>query len=175
MDFDNNIVEDNNKISIKLTDDVINNAKIILDQLPPGFIEKCIQYINKPIDEDKPQKPFQISNENRFKISDKINVELNNLANFLRSKPSIKIELGGHTDTRGKAEDNQKLSADRAKAVYNYLIQVEHIDASRLTFIGYGETNPIISDQEIAKLATEVEREKAHQTNRRTVYKIIAQ
>lgn len=103
------------------------------------------------------------------------NVELNNLANFLRSKPSIKIELGGHTDTRGKAEDNLKLSADRAKAVYNYLIQVEHIDASRLSFIGYGETNPIISDQEIAKKATEIEREKAHQTNRRTVYKIINQ
>jgi len=115
---------------------------------------------------------FDLSSSNLRKES---NVELNNLANFLRSKPSIKIELGGHTDTRGKAEDNLKLSAERAKAVYNYLIQVEHIDASRLTFIGYGETNPIISDQEIAKLATEVERERAHQTNRRTVYKIIAQ
>ena len=120
-------------------------------------------------------KNNRIIEKNNNLIYELTNVELNNLANFLRSKPSIKIELGGHTDTRGKAEDNQKLSADRAKAVYNYLIQVEHIDASRLTFIGYGETNPIISDQEIAKLATEVEREKAHQTNRRTVYKIIAQ
>ncbi len=103
------------------------------------------------------------------------NIELNNLANFLRTNPNIHIELGGHTDTRGNAEDNLTLSTERAKAVYTYLIQVERIDANRLTFVGFGEREPIISDSEIAAISSETEREKAHQTNRRTVYKIIKQ
>ena len=103
------------------------------------------------------------------------NIELNNLANFLRTNPNIHIELGGHTDTRGKAEDNLTLSTERAKAVYTHLIQVERIDANRLTFVGFGESEPIISDSEIAVISSETEREKAHQTNRRTVYKIIKQ
>jgi outer membrane protein OmpA-like peptidoglycan-associated protein len=103
------------------------------------------------------------------------NIELNNLANFLRTNPNLHIELGGHTDTRGNAEDNLKLSTERAKAVYTYLIQVERIDVNRLTFVGFGEREPIIIDSEIAALSLETEREKAHQTNRRTVYKIIKQ
>ena len=37
-------------------------------------------------------------------------VELGNLAAFLRENPSLKIELGGHTDTRGEALDNLNLS-----------------------------------------------------------------
>ncbi len=103
------------------------------------------------------------------------NIELNNLANFLRTNPNLHIELGGHTDTRGNAEDNLKLSTERAKAVYTHLIQVERIDVNRLTFVGFGEREPIIIDSEIAALSLETEREKAHQTNRRTVYKIIKQ
>jgi len=103
------------------------------------------------------------------------NIELNNLANFLRTNPNLHIELGGHTDTRGNAEDNLKLSTERAKAVYTHLIQVERIDVNRLTFVGLGEREPIIIDSEIAALSLETEREKAHQTNRRTVYKIIKQ
>ena len=100
-------------------------------------------------------------------------VELNNLANFLRENPNIKIELGGHTDTRGEAKDNLKLSSDRAKSVYDYLIQTEHIPSERLSFKGYGETSPIVGDSEIAAMRSDSEKEKAHQKNRRTVYKII--
>jgi len=100
------------------------------------------------------------------------NVELNNLANFLRSNPSIKIELGGHTDTRGNADDNLKLSTERAKSVYTYLIQTEKIEAARLSYRGYGETQPIIDDLAIGKMLNDSEKELAHQKNRRTVYKI---
>lgn len=110
---------------------------------------------------------------NSANLRSESSVELKNLANFLRKKPSIKIQLGGHTDTRGNADENLKLSTARAKTVYNYLIDVEQIDASRLSFVGYGETQPLLSDAEISKLTSEVEKEKAHQKNRRTVYRII--
>lgn len=132
---------------------------------------------------DIPMNPISSNNENVLQniyfdlnsstLRNESNVELNNLANFLRNNPSLKIQLGGHTDTRGTLEDNLKLSTERAKSVYSYLIQVEKIDANRLSFKGYGETQPIISDAQIAIMATQKEQEAAHQKNRRTVYKIM--
>lgn len=99
-------------------------------------------------------------------------IELNKLRDFLKTNANIKIELGGHTDTRGDAAENQTLSENRAKAVYDYLIK-EGIVATRLSYKGYGETVNIHSDDKIAKLATEKEKEAAHQENRRTEYKIL--
>lgn len=99
-------------------------------------------------------------------------IELNKLKDFLNNNPTLKIEIGGHTDTRGDDKMNQQLSQDRAKSVMNYLVS-QGIAASRLTAKGYGETQPVISDAEIAKLKTEKEKEAAHQQNRRTEYKFI--
>ena len=99
-------------------------------------------------------------------------VELNKLFDFLVNNPNLSIEIGGHTDTRGDDKENLKLSNDRAKAVYDYVIS-KGIVAKRISFKGYGETKPVIVDSEISKLATEQEREAAHQSNRRTEYKII--
>lgn len=99
-------------------------------------------------------------------------VELNKLFDFLVNNPNLVIEIGGHTDTRGDDKENLKLSNDRAKAVYDYVIS-KGIVAKRISFKGYGETKPVIVDSEISKLATEQEREAAHQSNRRTEYKII--
>lgn len=99
-------------------------------------------------------------------------IELNKLYDFLVDNPTLKIEIGGHTDTRGDDKDNLKLSNDRAKAVYDFIVS-KGIAADRMTYKGYGETKTVLSDEEIAKLATEKEREAAHQSNRRTEYKII--
>jgi outer membrane protein OmpA-like peptidoglycan-associated protein/tetratricopeptide (TPR) repeat protein len=100
-------------------------------------------------------------------------IELKNLGAFMKRNPVIKIELGGHTDSRGNDADNLALSTERAKTVYNYLITNEGISASRLSFKGYGETQVIMSDKTIESLKSIEEKEIAHQKNRRTVYKII--
>jgi outer membrane protein OmpA-like peptidoglycan-associated protein len=42
-----------------------------------------------------------------------------------------------------------------------------------MSYKGYGESKPIISDEEINKLSNEKDKEAAHQSNRRTEYKII--
>jgi outer membrane protein OmpA-like peptidoglycan-associated protein len=99
-------------------------------------------------------------------------VELNKLRDLLKTNPSMKIEIGGHTDTRGDAADNQKLSEARAKAVYDFLVKAG-IDAKRMTYKGYGETMTKVSDEQIAAMASEKEKERAHQKNRRTEYRII--
>lgn len=99
-------------------------------------------------------------------------VELTDFANYLKSNAKLKIELGGHTDSRGNKADNLKLSNDRAKAVYDFLIS-NGVAAERLNFKGYGSNEPIISDEKINQLGTEEEKEQAHQKNRRTVYKVV--
>lgn len=99
--------------------------------------------------------------------------ELERLIKLLNENPTMKIEISGHTDTRGSAEHNQELSQNRAKAVVDYLI-AHGIDASRLTFAGYGETKTLITDEAIAKMTSSTEKEEAHQQNRRTEFKILS-
>ncbi len=68
---------------------------------------------------------------------------LNEAIEVLKKYPELKVEVAGHTDSKGTDEYNQKLSDRRAKAVYDYLTS-NGIDAGRLVGPhGYGETHPI--------------------------------
>lgn len=69
-------------------------------------------------------------------------IELNYLVDFLTKNLEIKIEIGGHTDNLGTEEYNNTLSLSRAETVFNYLVS-KGIDASRLSYKGYGELVPI--------------------------------
>lgn len=89
--------------------------------------------------------------------------ELTRLINFLNEVPSLRIEISGHTDSRGSDEYNQKLSEDRAKAVVAYLVE-KGISAKRLEYKGYGETKPIATN----------ETDEGRQQNRRTEFKILS-
>ncbi len=109
---------------------------------------------------------------NKSTLRPESKVELNKFAFYLKSNPKLKIELGGHTDSRGNKDDNLILSSDRAKSVLDYLIQCG-VSSERLSYKGYGSSQPIATDEEISKLANPEEKETAHQKNRRTVYKII--
>ena len=73
-------------------------------------------------------------------------VALLNLTNLLKENPSMKIELSGHTDNKGKDKYNEKLSQERAKAVYDYLIS-RGIDKKRLKYRGYGAQHPIADNK----------------------------
>ena len=105
----------------------------------------------------------------RAKLRPESRIELDKMVTFLENNPAICIELHGHTDTRGNDQDNLVLSQNRAKAVYQYLID-HGIVKERLAHRGFGETQPKISNEEIAKLGTESAKEAAHQENRRTEY-----
>ncbi len=109
---------------------------------------------------------------NKSTLRPESTIELNKLHDFLLKNPAIRIEIGGHTDTRGNDVENQKLSEDRAKAVFDFLVN-KGIAADRLKYKGYGESKPSKTDAAIQLLPTEKEREAAHQANRRTEYKIV--
>jgi outer membrane protein OmpA-like peptidoglycan-associated protein len=109
---------------------------------------------------------------NKADLKNESFVELNNLVEYLKKNPTVNGEIGGHTDSRNDASVNLELSTSRAKVVYEYVLK-QGIKAERLTFKGYGETQLLVSDDEIAKLSTAKEKEAAHQKNRRTVFKIL--
>jgi OOP family OmpA-OmpF porin len=71
--------------------------------------------------------------------------ELNELANYLNLKKSVKVEIGGHTDNVGADDSNQKLSQKRAEAVKEFLIK-KGVSENRLKSKGYGETKPVASN-----------------------------
>lgn len=88
--------------------------------------------------------------------------ELHKLYQLLADNPGMKIRIDGHTDDVGQAEDNLILSENRAKAVYDFLIE-QGITADRLSYKGFGESQPIDSN----------ETAKGRQNNRRTAFLVI--
>lgn len=81
---------------------------------------------------------------------------------FLNDHPTLQISIEGHTDNVGSDEFNLILSENRAKAVYNYLVN-NGIDANRLQYKGFGESNPIATN----------ETEEGRAMNRRTEFVIL--
>jgi outer membrane protein OmpA-like peptidoglycan-associated protein len=63
----------------------------------------------------------------------------------LQENKTVSIAIHGHTDNAGSATENMKLSADRAKMVFDLLV-LNGIDAKRLSFKGFGATKPIASN-----------------------------
>ena len=110
---------------------------------------------------------------NKFSLRNESQSELDRLTKLLQDNPTLRIQISGHTDSRGSATLNKELSANRAKTVVDYLVG-KGIDKKRLEFQGYGKEQPIVSDEEIAKMKSEKAREEAHQNNRRTEFKIIS-
>jgi len=112
---------------------------------------------------------------------------LDGLIQTLNENPTITIKLTAHTDYRAEDAYNQKLSDRRAKSVMDYLI-ANGVPADRLTSEGKGETQAksVENDEEYAPfktgdvltkefidaLASEEDKEKAHQYNRRTEFEV---
>ena len=72
------------------------------------------------------------------------------------------IEIAGHTDNVGSPETNIKLSKERAKSVRQYLLQTYGLPQTMVSAQGYGEANPIASNDSL----------EGREKNRRVVFKI---
>lgn len=65
---------------------------------------------------------------------------------ILRKWPQLRIEVGGHTDSRGAEDYNQDLSERRAASVMNYLTSSFQLKRNQLTSRGYGESLPVATN-----------------------------
>ncbi len=70
---------------------------------------------------------------------------LDRVVEYLAHKPSARIRVAGHTDNLGDPRRNQALSEARAQAVRDYLV-AHGLDANRIEAVGYGDQNPIASN-----------------------------
>jgi len=64
----------------------------------------------------------------------------------LKENPDVNVRVGGHTDSVGTDAYNQGLSERRAKSVSDYLV-AHGISASRLSSVGYGESQPVADNK----------------------------
>jgi len=94
--------------------------------------------------------------------------ELDKAATFLRDNPEITVELGSHTDARGKSEPNMKLSLERARSAVEYLANEGKVEPYRMSARGYGESKIINKCKNGVKCS-----ESDHARNRRTEIKIL--
>ncbi|NUM32213.1 MAG: OmpA family protein [Bacteroidetes bacterium] len=74
-------------------------------------------------------------------LKDDSKAELDKLVEILKNS-DIVIELGGHTDSIGSDEANQKLSQDRVESVKKYIVD-KGINTNRIVAVGYGEKIPV--------------------------------
>lgn len=103
---------------------------------------------------------------NKWDIRADAAVVLDQMVQLLIDNPNYRVEFGSHTDCRGDDAYNQKLSENRAKSVLKYCT-LRDIDPKRLTYKGYGESQPKV------ECVCETCSEEEHQMNRRTEFKII--
>ncbi|TRX70926.1 OmpA family protein [Carboxylicivirga sp. M1479] len=104
----------------------------------------------------------------KWNIREDAATELNDMVQFLQDNPTIKIELGSHTDARGSASSNQVLSQKRAESAVAYMLE-RGIDKSRIQAKGYGETRLKNKCADGVRCS-----ELEHQANRRSEVTIIA-
>ena len=89
--------------------------------------------------------------------------ELDDVVRLLNENPNMKIQISGYTDNIGTPADNLKLSTGRALSVVNYLLY-KGVLKDRLSYKGYGEANPIATN----------DTEEGRAMNRRTELRVVS-
>ena len=103
----------------------------------------------------------------KYAIKEVAKVELNRLVRFMQDNPTVKVEVGSHTDCRSSAVYNQKLSQNRANASVDYVVS-QGIAKDRIVGKGYGESKLLNECADGIKCT-----EEQHSLNRRTEMKVI--
>lgn len=158
-----------------------SNHNYLVNVSKPGFLfysdnfslkDKVADY-NKPYQLEIPLQPIDTGytielknvffDVNKWDLKPESKAELEKVVAFLKANPGLKVEFGGHTDNSGDKAFNKTLSTNRAKAVYDYVIQNGGIAATRLSYKGYSDTKP--------KVPNDSPENKAK--NRRTELKVL--
>ncbi|WP_166266684.1 OmpA family protein [Marinobacter caseinilyticus] len=79
-------------------------------------------------------------------IGDTYDDEIRQVADFMKANPGTTVEIAGHTDSAGTASYNEFLSLRRAQSVAARLVNALGIDDGRVTAVGYGESEPVASN-----------------------------
>jgi outer membrane protein OmpA-like peptidoglycan-associated protein len=135
------------------------------------YISKADSVFKAPAKVDVEIQPIELNKSYRindiyfaFNSSDlppESKAVLEQMIEFLNFNNTLSIQIQGHTDNIGNDADNLRLSENRARSVYDYLIARE-ISPERLSYKGYGETDPVAANDS----------EEGRAMNRRTCFVI---
>jgi outer membrane protein OmpA-like peptidoglycan-associated protein len=129
----------------------------------------CLEPPEKPF--EKVDKPIVIDNIYFDYDSATLRPEsypvLDSVVGLMERYPEMSIEVSGHTDNKGGAEYNRKLSEARAKAFVDYVVS-KGIEATRMTSKGYGLSKPLAPNTINGK-----DNPEGRQKNRRTEIKVL--
>jgi outer membrane protein OmpA-like peptidoglycan-associated protein len=100
---------------------------------------------------------------NKYEIKQESMNLIDEIVDAMMSRPKLRLEIQGHTDNVGTVEYNQKLSENRANAVFSALIN-RGVDESRLRFVGFGMSKPVATNDS----------EENRAKNRRTNFVVLA-
>lgn len=78
----------------------------------------------------------------KWNIRQDAEAQLKKVINIIAASKSTEITISGHTDSKGSAEYNLKLSRQRAQAVKDWIVKNSSISESSVRISGYGETRP---------------------------------
>ncbi len=138
-------------------------VKIVPDSNKTKSIERTIA-LEKPIVGNK----FVLKNIyydfDKAELQKESDLELLNLLKLLQTNPTMRIEVGSHTDNLGEKEYNYNLSQRRAESVRAWL-GAHGVNKARVEAKGYGEDEPLASNDE---------EEEGRELNRRSEIKILA-
>ncbi len=86
---------------------------------------------------------------NEASLKPQSNLELKRIFNFMKENPQLQMEISGHTNGWCSPEFAAALSEDRAASIYQHLID-KGISEDKLTYKGYGKSDPIASNTTVA-------------------------
>ena len=93
------------------------------------------------------------TNKDELNLSRKEKKDMQDIKAYLDATPSARLEVSGHTDNRGDASYNKRLSRGRAKFTSEQLTKRFGIKSNRMNVVGYGEERPIDNTNTAAGLA----------------------
>ncbi len=141
----------NYKIVLKVADTAGNVSQI----------ESVISIAPMPKDAEPEKEEIVIKEEDRGLVinlsskvlfdTDKSEVKaeaqksLDEVSAILKVYPKNNVLIEGHTDNTGTKQRNEKLSLERAQAVFDYFAG-KGIDGERMKIFGYGDTKPVVSN-----------------------------
>jgi OmpA-OmpF porin, OOP family len=177
------LVDDKTKKEYKVNTDENGKFKVLV----PVDVTYNLKYRNFNMDVDYSKMPVPADKEAVYEVQIQIepptnfvienvyfdtgksslkptsNKALNDLAEFLKLKRTMIIEIQGHTDNVGSPESNLKLSQERAEEVRKFLL-TKGIEAERVLAKGYGDSMPIANNDS----------DTGKSKNRRTSLKVLS-
>ncbi len=116
--------------------DTPRDTKVDSTGCPEGTNETFYQFILRGDDTFEP---------NAATLKDAAKILLNEIAGYMKGQSGSKWRIEGYTDNQGSAYLLKKLSYDRAKSIYEYLIS-QGLSADRISVFGLGNSAPIASN-----------------------------